>query len=62
MITSTPVALALGTALFGAVATGTHARGPLSAQPSAVQAERSAASAPTAAPHATIGELATACG
>ena len=48
MIKSTIVALALGTALFGAVATGAHASGPLTAQPSAVHAERSEASAPAA--------------
>jgi hypothetical protein len=52
MIKSTIVALALGTALFGAVATGAHARGPLTAQPSAVHAERSDAIAPAAAQRA----------
>jgi hypothetical protein len=59
MIKSTLVALALGTALLGAVAPGAHASGPLGAQPSAVPAERSDASAPAAAQHATIRGLAT---
>ena len=54
MIKSTIVALALDTALFGAVATGAHASGPLSAQPSAAHAERSDARAPAAAQHASI--------
>jgi hypothetical protein len=49
MIKSTLVALALGTTLLGAVATGAHARGPLSAQPSTVHAERPDAIAPAAA-------------
>jgi hypothetical protein len=52
MIKSTLVALALGTTLLGAVATGAHAGGPLSAQPSAVPTGRSDASAPAAAQHA----------
>jgi ribulose kinase len=59
MIKFTIVALALGTALFGAVATGAHARSPLSAQPSAVHAERSDAIAPVAAQYASIPGLAT---
>jgi hypothetical protein len=59
MIKSTLVALALGTTLLGAVATGAHARSPLSAQPSAVHAERSDAIAPAAAQHASIPGLAT---
>ena len=62
MIKATLEALALGAAVLGAVATGAHARGPLSAQPSAVHGERSAASAPAAAQHASIPGLATARG
>jgi hypothetical protein len=52
MIKSIIVALALGTPLLGNVATGAHARSPLTAQPSAVHAERSEASAPAAAQRA----------